>query len=322
MNQFEKNKIQKQERLGQEKYNKNGDLMKIVEYNTYKDIVVEFQDEYKERKHCTWKEFEKGGIVNPISYKIRLGEERLNNQGCLMKIIEYNKATDIIVEFQDEYKGKVHTQYGNFVLGNVNNPYLPSAFNIGIIGNKYPTKINGKHVKEYASWSSMLQRCYDVEFKKRCPAYNGCEVCKEWLSYENFYEWLRGQENFEQWYNGKRWCLDKDIINKGNKVYSPENCCLVPNNVNVLFTNRRNHRGRLPIGVSKNGNKFTSRCCNPITGKMDGLGNHSDEILAFLAYKKHKENIIKQVAEIEYNNNNITKQCYEAMMNYKVEITD
>lgn len=39
-------------------------------------------------------------------------------------------------------------------------------------------------------------------------------------------------------------------------------------------------------------------------------------------YKKHKEEIIKQVAEIGYKSGNITKQCYDAMMAYEVEITD
>ena len=265
MNQFEKNKIQKQERLGQEKYNKNGDLMKIV---------------------------------------------------------EYNKATDIIVEFQDEYKGRVHTQYGNFIIGNVYNPYLPNVFDIGITGNKYPTKINGKHIKEYATWSSMLQRCYDIEFKKKCPAYDGCEVCKEWLLFENFYEWLHSQSNFEQWLHGKRWAIDKDILVKRNKAYSPETCCLVPNNVNTLFTNRRNHRGNLPIGVSKNGNKFVAECRNPLSGKREKLKNCNTSEESFFTYKIHKELIIRQVAEIEYSKGNITEKCYNAMMNYKIEIID
>ena len=29
--------------------------------------------------------------------------------------------------------------------------------------------------------------------------------------------------------------IDKDILVKGNKVYSPNTCCLVPKNVNNLF---------------------------------------------------------------------------------------
>lgn len=35
----------------------------------------------------------------------RLGEENVNHQGCLMKIVCYNRVDDVLVEFQDEYKG-------------------------------------------------------------------------------------------------------------------------------------------------------------------------------------------------------------------------
>lgn len=53
----------------------------------------------------------------------RIGEERLNNNGELMKIIKYNKAKDIIVEFQDEYKEIINTSYANFIKGKVENPH-------------------------------------------------------------------------------------------------------------------------------------------------------------------------------------------------------
>lgn len=52
----------------------------------------------------------------------RLYEEKYNNQGCLMKIIECNSGTNIIVEFQDEHKTRVHTNYNNFQKGIVKNP--------------------------------------------------------------------------------------------------------------------------------------------------------------------------------------------------------
>ena len=37
----------KNERLGQIQYNNKGTLMKIVEYNNSRNVIVEFQDEYK-----------------------------------------------------------------------------------------------------------------------------------------------------------------------------------------------------------------------------------------------------------------------------------
>ena len=66
-----------------------------------------------------------------------------------------------------------------------------------------------------------------------------------------------------------------------------------------------------------------SNCRNPFIDKTEELGSYSTPERAFyLGYKPYKEDIIKQVAEIEFNKDNITKKCYEAMMKYEVEITD
>lgn len=257
-------------------------------------------------------------------YVDRTGETRYNNQGCLMRIIEYNNANDIVVEFQDDYKAAVHTLYKNFKLGNVKNPYYVSVCGVGMIGEKYPAKINGKHTKEYKAWQSMLSRCFDKKYKTKEPSYKDVTCCKEWLLYEKFYEWLHEQENFDKWLNNNGWAIDKDILIKDNEFYSSDTCCLVPQNINSLFTNRVNYRGNLPIGVSvnKNTGKYVAECCNPFINRKKHIGSYSTKENAFQAYKQYKEKIIKQVAEIEYSKENITKQCYEAMLNYKVEITD
>ena len=252
----------------------------------------------------------------------RLGEERVNKQGCPMKIIEYIGNNNITVEFQDKYKAKVHTQYKNFQTGVTKNPYYPSVCGVGIIGAKYPSRIKGVVMKEYDTWTTMLQRCYSAKFKERNPTYKDVTCCEEWLNYENFYEWLHNQSNFEKWLNGKRWCVDKDILVKGNKIYSPETCCLVPHIVNGLFEKGEAIRGDLPIGVGRSRNKFQAWCRNPFTKKVERLDTCLTPEKAFYIDKEYKENIIKQVAEIEYRADNITKECYWAMINYQVEITD
>lgn len=251
-----------------------------------------------------------------------LYEEKVNKQGSLMKVVEYNNASDIVVEFQDEYKYKKHTQYQNFKSGSVKNPYYPSVHDIGIIGTKYPVWENGRPTKEYSIWATMLKRCFYKKLKDSQPTYKEVICCKEWLLYENFYEWLCRQPNFDKWKNSKRYALDKDILVKNNKVYSPETCCLVPQNVNCLFLKREANRGDFPIGVRKNGNLFSACCHNPFTNKTEKLGTYQTIDDAFQAYKRYKEYLIKQVAEVEYEVGNITKECYEAMMSYVVEITD
>lgn len=252
----------------------------------------------------------------------RLGEEKLNNQGCLMKIIKYNNAHDVVVEFQDEYKTRVHTEYKHFLSTNVKNPCFPSVFGVGMIGSKYPMSINGKVTKEHLMWRHMIERCFDDKFKNKYPTYKDVTCCDEWLLYDNFYEWLYAQENFKKWTSGDKWCLDKDILIKGNKLYSPDTCCLVPQDINLLFTKRDAKRNNLPIGVRKNGNGFQAQWSNQLANKKECSTNYPTIEDAFCVYKKYKENLIKEVAQIEYSKNNITKRCYDAMINYKVEITD
>lgn len=258
----------------------------------------------------------------------RLGEERYNNQGCLMKVVEYINSDNIIVEFQDIYNGKVHTKYSHFKSGGVRNPYFPNVFNAGMVGNKYPAKINDEHTKEYKTWQGMIARAYGRKAKDRRPRYEYVTCCEEWLLYENFYEWLHEQENFDKWYNNDKWAIDKDIMVKGNKIYSPATCCLVSNNVNNLFVKSDGSRGEYPIGVHfyKKLNKFCAQISRRDKTKnknqQDFLGYYDTPEEAFRVYKKEKESYIKQVAQEEYNKGNITKQCYEAMMKYEVEITD
>lgn len=257
----------------------------------------------------------------------RVGMEAYNNNGELMKIIEYNSSSDVLIEFQDEYRYQVRTQYTNFTHGNIKNLFAKSILGVGITGNKYPTRINGIKEKEYDTWLKMLRRCYSEKDKAKRPTYKDVTCCEEWLYYPNFYEWLHSQENFDQWYKGERWAIDKDILVKGNKIYSPETCCLVPEYVNALFIKSNASRGDLPIGVSvhpRHEGKYYVQLSKSKDGKRKNkfVGLYSNVNDAFNAYKREKEKYIKKVAKEEYANHNLTRQCYNAMMDYEVEITD
>ena len=86
----------------------------------------------------------------------------------------------------------------------------------------------------------MLRRCYDEKLHKKYPTYIDCKVCEEWLNFQNFAKWY--YNNYYEIENEKI-CLDKDILHKGNKIYSPDNCVFVPNNINVLFVKSDKSRG-------------------------------------------------------------------------------
>ena len=255
--------------------------------------------------------------------KDRVGEIRYNTFGTPMKIVEYNKAIDIVIEFQDKHKAKVRTRYGDFKKGEVKNPYDKSVYGVGYVGEgKYKPKENGKITKAYDKWHHMLKRCYDPYELNKYPTYIDCYVCDEWLCFQNFAKWF-----YKHYYEipNEIMCLDKDILFKGNKIYSPENCIFVNNRINVLFTKRDKLRGKYPIGVSwdKVSNKFIANCRildKENNKKQINLGRYSSVEEAFLVYKVFKENYIKQVAD-EYKEL-IPQKLYEALYKYEVEIND
>lgn len=67
---------------------------------------------------------------------------------------------------------------------------------------------------------------------------------------------------------------------------------------------------------------FEAQCRNPIDDKYYTLGLYNSPYDAFVSYKQYKEKIIKKVAKEEFENNKITLVCYNALINYNVEITD
>lgn len=92
--------------------------------------------------------------------------------------------------------------------------------------------------------------------------------------------------------------------------------------MNCLFLKRESQRGKYPIGVRYTNDGYLAVCRNPFLNKSVELGYYSTPEKAFQAYKSYKEDIIKQVAKIEFDKGNITEACYKAMMKYEVEIDD
>ena len=246
----------------------------------------------------------------------RTGEERYNNFGSKMIITNYRHYKDIDVYFPEYNWTLKHARYGDFKKGNIKCPYEPRVFGIGCIGEgKYKASENGKNTKYYDYWNSMLRRCYGRK-QNRDGAYEGCVVKSNWHNFQNFAEWL---DNHYYEVPNQKMCLDKDILHKGNKIYSDETCCFVPEKINLLFTKSDKSRGNDPIGIhqSPSGN-YKVHCNN--CERSNYLGTYSNIYDAFYVYKVHKEKIIKQRAD-EYKQY-LPQNVYEALYNYQVEITD
>lgn len=245
----------------------------------------------------------------------RLGEKYKSKYGSVIEILEYHDANHITCSIENNVGNTIlyNQQYVNIIKGTIVSPYDITNNNIGYMGEGVYNYIND--YSAYSTWNKMLIRCGNVKYKTKKPTYLNCIVCEEWCNFQNFCKWY--YDNYYELF-GEETNLDKDILVKGNKVYSPETCIFVPQFINSLFVKSNKTRGEYPIGVTCCGNKFRSRL--NIKGKLVHIGMFDNSKEAFQSYKIAKEKYIKQVAD-EYKDR-IPKKLYERMYTYEVEIDD
>lgn len=261
-------------------------------------------------------------VVTKISTAQKQKQNAIELVGCVYNT--RNSGDLVITKYVN--KSEVHVRFiktgyttvvsmGNIRKGNIKDRLLPSVYNVGICGDEI-VYINGKHTAEYELWAGVLQRCYSEKDKEKYSAYKDCTVSDNFKYFPYFKEWCNSQIGFGQ----DGWQLDKDILVKGNKVYSEKTCCFVPREINNLFIKRCANRGIYPLGVSYHtaSGKFISNISTDGLQRSLGLFNTPEE--AFLVYKQTKEEHIKQVANRWKDR--IDTRVYEALMVYKVEITD
>lgn len=246
----------------------------------------------------------------------QVGEEYEHEKYGKYKIVKILKGKKAIIEFENT-KYQCEYTINNIINHRVKDAMFPIVFGVGYIGEQRSLTNKKSKCEAYTCWHNMLKRCYDYEFQKERPTYKGCCVCEEWHCFTTFNEWF--DENYIQ-----NWCLDKDILFKGNKIYSPRTCCFVPNEINVLFTKRQNYRGETPIGVEycKPQRRF-KECYKASFTKGNEkvyIGSFKTPEEAFQAYKVAKEEWIKEVAN-KYKDQ-LEPKVYDALMKYEVEITD
>ena len=254
--------------------------------------------------------------LNDVNHKDCAGKVCKSKLSGDFKVLKYNNNRNVEIQFLNTgYETSV--ELVQVKRGNVKDRYLPSVCGLGILGNKYPSTINGVNTKEYTLWKTMLQRCYSTTLKKKYQTYEGCEVSENFLHYEYFYEWCNQQIGF----GNKGFDLDKDLLVKGNNIYSEHSCVFLPTEVNKVLIKSDKIRGEHIIGVywDKTNKAFKAQVSKN-KGKQECLGYFKTEIEAFNTYKTAKESFIKEQAEKWKGQ--IDERAYEALMNYTVEITD
>jgi hypothetical protein len=236
-----------------------------------------------------------------------------------MQIIRYGYSGDIDIKFLDEHGAILKNRtYTNFARGTVKNPYDKTVSGVGFVGvGEYKTNDENNssiHCECYIHWANMLNRCYSDKWSEMYPAYSSIvSLCDEWHNYQNFAEWYE----HNKYPVNERLHVDKDILIKGNKLYSPETCLLVPQRINMLFmdlSNRRMNDKDLPQGITRGYlSDGTFRYRVMYGGKSVGTFDTFED--AIDKYNKAKKKHIIDVAN-EYREI-ISQKAYDALINYE-----
>lgn len=188
---------------------------------------------------------------------------------------------------------------------------IKKVYNVGVYEKGiHRSRIKGKHTAAYDTWVAMLQRCYDKKLHERNPSYSSCVVAEEWHNFQVFASWFN--KHYIEGYQ-----LDKDLLIPGNKIYSPDTCSFIPQEVNLALLKPHNKR-KLPLGVYARYNKFVVHIKNNKVSKYIGTFNTPEE--AAKQYEFFKKSQLQLLAE-KYKNN-ISVNAYAALLNYSLYNTN
>lgn len=166
--------------------------------------------------------------------KTKLHDVYKNKSGRELEVVEIVNSKKVRVKFiLSGYEAWATSE--NIRAGLVKDRLAGTIFGVGSLGlfsgNKVKSTLSGQ------KWYNLLSRCYR-ESDSNYSQYGsrGVSVCEEWKLYANFAQWY---DNYE--YKEDTWVLDKDILQEDNLIYSPETCCLVPQEINNMFKRDRDN---------------------------------------------------------------------------------
>ena len=229
-------------------------------------------------------------------YKDRTGEVIINSEEDAkkkglrkMEIVAYRNSDDMDVLINDEYLKK-GVQYARFIKREIKNPYHRSVYGAGCIGEgKYKASDRGIHAPHYNTWRAIMRYCSEA-YQEKHPHYKGCTASDEWYNYQTFAAWydLNCYEIRVETIS-----INKDILIKGNKLYSEDTCILVPRKINGLLGYKGRIGKELPKGVSlQHSGKFLVQLGNKYISTL------STKEKAFHAFKNAKEDQIKEAIDL------------------------
>lgn len=225
-----------------------------------------------------------------------------------LTVLEYTNAKNVKVRFASGYETVTRAEH-------IRNSTVKDRMHHLLYGVGVST--GASNTKAYTVWADILRRCYDNK-SKSYHRYGGRGVrcCDEWLIFGVFEKWYNDNyiEGFE---------LDKDILFPDAKLYSPSSCIFVPKRINSALTLSNRGRGDLPVGVSYFKGRTKCFCAGiKIDGVKKNLGYYFTKEEAFFVYKQNKEAEVRKIADVFFENNQITVEVRDALYRWTVGIND
>lgn len=177
----------------------------------------------------------------------------------------------------------------------------------------------GKHTKSYSVWASFIGRCTGSHNNKqvltRSPTYDGVLLDPRWVKYS-------GYKKFHDAKYVEGYALDKDLRVFGNKTYGPDTCAFVPRYINNLLIDRRNHRGKYPLGVTyiKRQNSFAVQMSKYGNSKVTKYFKDPETASRF--YLRAKAKHIRTVAYWSYELGHIDEDVYHGLVMHAKRLRD
>lgn len=191
---------------------------------------------------------------------IQVGD-RVKSKSCgYYIIVEKIKGGYCKVKFDTGYE--TITDSRSAKNGNVKDPLHPQVLGVGYLGIGPYVSSLGPHSRgynnlpEYNVWINMIQRCYYDKYASRVAGVqtynNNIIVHEDWHNFQNFAMWYVPRRKVFDVAGIKRPALDKDILSRFEiKIYSPDTCCVVPQEINCAILNT--HKQTSGIVQGKNG---------------------------------------------------------------------
>lgn len=234
-------------------------------------------------------------------YKIRSGGE--------ITILENDGWDKVLIRHNDEHGHEAVVERSRIRKGSIKNPYEPFVVGVGYHGvGEFSARDGDRHMGVYNTWKNMIIRGYCPKYKSKMPTYDDCTVDERWHNYQTFAKWHSEQ------YSEDGWQLDKDLLIKGNKIYSPEVCRMVPAEINTLFKENLPRGTDLPVGISYHGAGYRAMVGNG-TGKRLRCPTRRDLHEAMMDYRTGKIEYVQEIA-----NKWMDKICplvYNVLMEYE-----